>query len=87
MLVLDTNNSGDGGTMHRMLTDWDAENETWNTFGNGFAPRNTTPGVQNNDEEARSSYDSMVNLENGSGSTGSGPGTVISCHGRRPGVG
>jgi hypothetical protein len=31
-LVFDTNNPGDGATAHRMLTSWDAETATWNTF-------------------------------------------------------
>jgi hypothetical protein len=55
-LILDVNNPGDGGSMHRMLTSWNAQTETWNTFGSNVAPRNAIGGVQPDNAEARSEY-------------------------------
>ncbi len=72
-LILDTNNTGDGGTLHRMLTSWDAETETWNTFANGVDPRNTQGGVQKDDAEAKSAYESQAHDASGTGATGTGP--------------
>jgi hypothetical protein len=59
-LVVATLNGGDGGTLHRMLTSWDANTETWNSFGNGVAPRNTTPAVQADNIEARAAFESQI---------------------------
>ncbi|MCL4207829.1 MAG: DNRLRE domain-containing protein [Pirellulaceae bacterium] len=71
-LVLNVNNSGDGGTLHRMQTAWDANTETWNSLGNGVAPRNGLGGVQADGNEARAGFDSQSNVSNGSQATGLG---------------
>jgi len=71
-LILNTVDSGDGGTLHRMLTPWDSNSETWNTFGSGQFPRNSQPGIQTDDVEAKAAYDSQWGLIDGSGSTGVG---------------
>lgn len=57
------NASGDGGTFHRMLQDWDPSTATWNSLGGGL----TTDDVQ-----ARAAFDSQIGLVDGSGSTGTG---------------
>lgn len=62
-LVLFVNNPGDGARLHRMLVPWDAEGATWDLTGNGVAA---------DDVEARSTYESQLGLEDGSGSTGLG---------------
>ncbi len=59
-LIVDTNNPGQGGTLHRMLTEWDDQTDTWNSFANGSAPRNTTGGVQADGVEARAEYESQA---------------------------
>ena len=61
-LVLHTKNGGDGATLHRMLTDWNPDTETWNTFGNAVAPRNALPSVQADDAEARLAWDSQIGV-------------------------
>ncbi|WP_425614262.1 DNRLRE domain-containing protein [Anatilimnocola sp. NA78] len=71
-LVLNVSDSGDGGTLHRLNTTWDANTETWNSFGNAQFPRNAQPGVQVDNAEARTSYDSAWGLIDGSGGTGTG---------------
>jgi len=69
-----TANSGNGGLLYRMLTPWNDETETWNSIGDG---------IQIDDVEARSTYDSFwgvlpgfSGIPNGtytySGTTGSG---------------
>jgi len=75
-LVVKTNNPGDGASLHRMLTSWNGQTETWNSFGNVAAPRNSTAGVQINDQEARAIYDSQVGTLFGTGDTVEGQ-TVI----------
>ncbi|MBM4091142.1 MAG: hypothetical protein FJ276_17225, partial [Planctomycetes bacterium] len=65
-LFVTINNTGDGGKVHRMLIPWDANDETWNLFGNGVAPRNTLPGVQADNAEARLAYDSQLGVVDGS---------------------
>ena len=67
-LILNTNNPGDGATLHRMLTSWDAETETWDSFANGVAPRNSDGGVQTDDSEANSVYESQALDASGTGS-------------------
>ncbi|MCA9129759.1 MAG: DNRLRE domain-containing protein [Planctomycetales bacterium] len=62
-LTLDTNNSGDGAQMHRLLAPFDSETATWNSFGSG---------VQADDVESRVAFDSQWGLEGASGSTGTG---------------
>ena len=68
-LVVETDNPGDGGSMHRLLSDFDAEADTWNTFGNGVAGRNTTPGAQADDVEARSQFVSQIGVVEGNSDT------------------
>ncbi|MCY2977030.1 MAG: DNRLRE domain-containing protein, partial [Planctomycetota bacterium] len=68
-LVVKTNNPGDGASFHRMLTAWNGQTETWNSFGNGSAPRNSIAGVQANDQEARVAYESQVGTLFGAGDT------------------
>jgi hypothetical protein len=57
------NNPGDGAKLHRMLIPWDASQATWNSMVAGVSP---------DDVEARSTYDSQLGLEDGSGGTGLG---------------
>jgi hypothetical protein len=71
-LVVNVTDSGDAGTLHRMKTTWDANAETWNTFGNGQFPRNSQSGVQVDDIEARTVNDSAWGLIDGSGATSTG---------------
>jgi hypothetical protein len=68
-LAVKTNNPGDGASLHRMLTPWNGQTETWNSFGNGTVPRNSSAGVQPNDQEARSQFDSQVGTLFGTGDT------------------
>ena len=62
-LLVSVNNTGDGGTLHRMLIPWDAENDTWDSLGEG---------VDQDDIESSSAYYSQVGVEDGSGATGTG---------------
>lgn len=62
-LLVNVNNTGDGGRFFRMLVPWDATNDTWATLGEGVA---------NDDIEARSIYESQLGVEDGSGATGIG---------------
>lgn len=62
-LLLYINNPGDGGTFHRMLAPWDADNDIWYTLGEGIRPDDVT---------ARARYESQLGVEDGSGSTGTG---------------
>lgn len=62
-LLVNVNNTGDGGTLHRMLIPWDATNDTWYSLGEG---------VQQDDYESRFSYESQLGVEDGSGATGVG---------------
>ena len=71
-LIVQSNNSGDGARLHRMLTDWDANTETWNSFANGVAPRNAEGGVQSDDLESRATFDSQVGTVSANGATGNG---------------
>jgi len=66
-LLVNINNSGDGGKLYRMLIPWDATNDTWSSLGEG---------VQQDDVESRSIYDSQLGVEDGSGATGMGIVTV-----------
>jgi hypothetical protein len=56
-------NNGDGSRFHRMLIPWHADLETYSTIGDG---------VQLDDFEARSAWDSAMGVPNLSGSTGTG---------------
>ena len=61
------NAPGDGATLHRMLQDWDDATATWNAFnGNGQA------GVQSDDVEARTEFESQIGTASGSSNTGTG---------------
>lgn len=71
-LTVNTNNPGDGGTIHRMLVDWNANSETWNSFASGLEGRNTTAGVQTDGVEAITVNESQLGVVDGSGSTGTG---------------
>ncbi len=71
-LILTTNNTGDGGTLHRLLTPFDAVNDTWNSWGNGTAPRNSTAAVQADDAEARAPFDSQIGTASVAGASGTG---------------
>ncbi len=62
-LMLYVMNGGDGSPLHRMLTDWDADNSSWAGFGSG---------VQMDGVEAETNYYSQFNASNRSGSTGVG---------------
>ncbi len=62
-LLLNINNTGDGGRFYRMLMPWDATNDTWNSLGDG---------VDQDDVESRSVYESQLGVEDGSGATGAG---------------
>lgn len=62
-LLLRINNTGDGGTLHRMLIPWDAMNDTWSSLGDG---------IQQDDIESRYEYESQIGVEDGSGATGTG---------------
>ncbi len=75
-LVVTTRNAGDGATLHRMLTNWDANSETWNSLGNSVAPRNATPGVQVDGSEARVSFESQIGNADGNSDAGANP-TII----------
>ena len=75
-LVVNTKNGGDGATLHRMLTSWDANTETWNTMGNGVAPRNSFPGGQADGSEARVDYDSQIGVSFGNSDAAANP-TII----------
>jgi hypothetical protein len=66
-LTLNFTDSGDGSPLYRMLIPWDATNETWTSMGNG---------VDQDDIESRSTFDSQIGVVDGSGSTSTGPGTV-----------
>ena len=66
-LLVNVNNTGDGGRFYRMLVPWDAATDTWDTFGEG---------VQQDDVESRSTYESQLGVEDGSGATGTGIITV-----------
>ncbi len=62
-LLVRVNNTGDGGRLYRMLQPWDSTNSTWNSFGDG---------IQQDDLESRSVYESQFGVEDGSGATGTG---------------
>lgn len=71
-LLMNVINTGDAGTLHRMLVPWNENTDTWNQFGSGTFPRNTQGGVQVDDQEARINFDSQWGLQDGSGATGTG---------------
>jgi hypothetical protein len=59
----DANASGDGSPLYRMLRSWDENTDTWD---------NEVDGVQQDDAESRSAYDSQFGVIDASGSTGFG---------------
>jgi hypothetical protein len=62
-LLLNVRDAGDGSPLYRMLIPWDAANDTWDTLGNGIQPDNV---------EARSTYDSFLGVPPASGDSGLG---------------
>ncbi len=62
-LLLTMLNPGQGGTFNRMLIPWDATNATWDSVGGG---------IQKDDNQARSTYDSQLGDQIGTGTTGTG---------------
>ena len=71
-LLVNVANTGQGGTLHRMISAWNDTTDTWNTFGNGSFPRNTIGGVQLDDIEARTTQESEWGTSPGGGVTGTG---------------
>ena len=57
-LMLYAANAGDGSPLYRMLRSWNAATDTWNTLG---------AGVQTNNVEARSTFDSQIGSYDGAG--------------------
>jgi hypothetical protein len=51
-------NTGNGGTLNRMLIPWDATNATWNSFSDVFGD----PGLFADDLTARSEFDSQIGV-------------------------
>lgn len=62
-LLLNIRDAGDGSPLYRMLIPWDATNTTWNSMGNGIQP---------NDFQARSTFDSAFGVPAVSGDSGIG---------------
>jgi hypothetical protein len=60
-LILDVNNGGLGGALHRMLVPWTGD-DTWDTWG----------GIQTDDVEAKSTYESQWGSYPTAGATGAG---------------
>jgi hypothetical protein len=59
-LMLYATNAGDGSPLYRMLRSWNAASDTWNTLG---------AGVQTNDVEARSVFESQIGSYDGAGTS------------------
>jgi hypothetical protein len=57
-LMLYATNTGDGSPLYRMLRPWNAATDTWNTLG---------AGVQTNNVEARSVFESQIGSYDGAG--------------------
>jgi len=66
-LILTTINPGDGATIHRVLTNWDPGNATWNSV-----PASGSPPIRNNGVIARAAWDSQVGGPAGGGDTAAG---------------
>jgi hypothetical protein len=62
-LIVDTNNPGDGGTFHRMISSFDQTAATWNSFGGG---------VQADDVEAVAQFETQIGVATGSSDTRNG---------------
>ncbi len=62
-LTLDTNNSGHGASMHRLLQSYDYDAATWNSSG---------AGIQADGVEATATWDSQFGVVNNAGTTGAG---------------
>ncbi len=67
-LNLNFTDSGDGSPMYRMLVPFDATNETWTSVGGD--------GIQQDNIESMSTFDSQIGVVDGSGNTAISPGTV-----------
>jgi hypothetical protein len=66
-LLLRVIDQGDGSPLFRMKVPWNEESDSWLTFGNG---------IQIDDVEARTNYDSQIGVLQVSGDTGTGQITV-----------
>jgi hypothetical protein len=66
-LLLNVRDAGDGSPLYRMLIPWDATNDTWNSLGGGIQPDNI---------EALSTYDSALGIPAVNGDSGIGVVTV-----------
>lgn len=66
-LLLTVVDQGDGSPLFRMRIPWSEESDTWLSFGDG---------IQIDDVEARSSFDSQIGVQEVSGATGAGQITV-----------
>ncbi len=73
-LVLDTNNPGDGGSFHRMLTNWDPNTATWDNIPSTLNLTNVP--IRNNGVIAREIYDTQVGGPGGGGDTAAGVTTI-----------
>ena len=62
-LLLNVRDAGDGGPLYRMLLPWDEHTATWDSLGNGIQP---------DDVEARSTYESAFGVPAVTGDTGVG---------------
>ena len=62
-LYLDVNDQGDASPLYRMLIPWNAETETWTSRVNG---------VDQDDVESKSTFESQFGLANGDANTGDG---------------
>jgi len=66
-LLLNVRDAGDGSPLYRMLVPWDEQTATWDGL---------VDGIQPNDSEARSTYESILGVPAVSGDTGLGVITV-----------
>jgi len=62
-LLVNVNNTGNGGILYRMLIPWDATNETWSSMGDG---------VQQDGIESELDYYSQWNVQAGTGASAYG---------------
>lgn len=65
-LEVRTTNEGQGAQLHRVLVDWDdnptGANATWAAWGDGVDGDNGIDGIQADDVEAQSAFDSSVHV-------------------------
>jgi len=67
-LLVDIINTGNGGTLNRILIPWDGTNSMWSSWDDGFGDG----GIQVDDVMARSAYDSQLGISVASAATGTG---------------